>query len=132
MTKFFNLDNPAPYVSARSWCIFNIDTGELMFAKREKEVRQVASLTKIMTFRVVSELLITYALDPDSVKVKTLVTSCQPLLCGTSAQLLPDDSLSVTELLYGMMLPSGNDAAQTLAIYFGEILLLADKGKDPS
>ena len=33
MTKNFNLDNPAPFVSARSWSLFNIDIGELMFAK---------------------------------------------------------------------------------------------------
>jgi hypothetical protein len=30
--------------------------------------------------------------------------------------------LSVEELLYGMMLPSGNDAAQSLALYFGCLL----------
>ena len=32
-------------------------------------------------------------------------------LVGTSAELLVGDSLTVEELLYGMMLPSGNDAA---------------------
>jgi serine protease inhibitor len=36
MVKYFNLDNPAPYVTARSWCITNLDTGELLFAKQEK------------------------------------------------------------------------------------------------
>ena len=30
---------------------------------------------------------------------------------GTSAQLLENDELSIQELMYGMMLPSGNDAA---------------------
>ena len=39
MTKFFNLDNPAPFVSAKSWVMTNLNTGELMYAKREKEVR---------------------------------------------------------------------------------------------
>jgi D-alanyl-D-alanine carboxypeptidase len=38
---------------------------------------------------------------------------------GTSAKLLEGDSLSIMNLIYGMMLPSGNDAAQTLGIYFG-------------
>lgn len=32
-------------------------------------------------------------------------------LIGTSANLMPNDKLSVWELLHGMMLPSGNDAA---------------------
>jgi len=31
--------------------------------------------------------------------------------------------LTVEELLYGMMLPSGNDAAESLAMYFGSLLL---------
>ena len=44
-------------------------------------------------------------------------------MCGTSAQLLPKDKVNVTELLYGMMLPSGNDAAQSLGIYFGNFIL---------
>jgi D-alanyl-D-alanine carboxypeptidase len=44
-------------------------------------------------------------------------------LLGTSAQLLKEDMLTVEELLYGMMLPSGNDAAESLALYFGSLLL---------
>ena len=39
MTKHFNLDNPAPYVSARSWVMTDLDSGEILFAKREKEPR---------------------------------------------------------------------------------------------
>jgi hypothetical protein len=35
--------------------------------------------------------------------------------------------MSVTELMYGMMLPSGNDAAQSLGIYFGNFLLKKDQ-----
>ena len=50
---------------------------------------------------------------------------------GTTANLKGGDSLSVKQLLYGMMLPSGNDAAQSLGIYFGLILL--NNGKtDPN
>jgi len=45
---------------------------------------------------------------------------------GTSAFLLPCDTLTVTELLHGMMLPSGNDAAQALAIHFG-LLIMREK-----
>ena len=39
MTKYFNLDNPAPFVSARSWIMMNIENSEVMFAKQEKVVR---------------------------------------------------------------------------------------------
>lgn len=35
----------------------------------------------------------------------------------------PGDTLTVNELLYGLMLPSGNDAAHMLALHFGKVLL---------
>ena len=54
MIKYFNLDNPAPYVTARSWVMTSLDTGEILYAKQDKEKRQVASLTKIMTYYCVS------------------------------------------------------------------------------
>ena len=38
---------------------------------------------------------------------------------GTTAELKPGDILSVWDLLHGLMLPSGNDAAMQLAEYFG-------------
>lgn len=41
---------------------------------------------------------------------------------GTSAMLLPGDKLTIEQLLYGLMLPSGNDAAFVLAFYFGSLL----------
>lgn len=42
---------------------------------------------------------------------------------GTTANLLPGDTLTVNDLLYGLMLPSGNDAAHMLALFLGKILL---------
>jgi len=44
-------------------------------------------------------------------------------LLGTSAQLIKEDMITVEELIYGVMLPSGNDAAESLAMYFGSLLL---------
>jgi D-alanyl-D-alanine carboxypeptidase len=42
---------------------------------------------------------------------------------GTTANLKLGDTLSVDQLIYGLMLPSGNDAAFVLAQHFGRILL---------
>jgi D-alanyl-D-alanine carboxypeptidase (penicillin-binding protein 5/6) len=123
MIKYFNLDNPAPYVTARSWVMTNLDTGEILFAKQEKEKKQVASLTKIMTFYCVHKIMESHGLDSDKIRVKVLESSTTPMLGGTSAELLPGEKMSVTELLYAMMLPSGNDAAQSLGIYFGNYLI---------
>lgn len=41
-------------------------------------------------------------------------------IIGTSALLCPGEVLSINDLLYGIMLPSGNDAAFTLANFLGE------------
>ena len=40
---------------------------------------------------------------------------------------MADDLLTVEQLMYGMMLPSGNDAAQSLAMYFGAIMITNGK-----
>ena len=62
---------------------------------------------------------------------KVLILPNAANLLGTSAQLLEEDLLTVEELLYGMMLPSGNDAAESLAMYFGSIILTQGK-KSPN
>ena len=124
MTKYFNLDNPAPYLSARSWVMMNLDTGDIMYAKQENEKRQVASLTKIITALVILDFLSLHGLDPKKIKVNILSCCVTSRLGGTSAELLDNDTMTVFELLHGMMLPSGNDAAQALAIYFGHLKIL--------
>lgn len=130
MVKHFNLDNPAPFLSARSWIMVNMDTRQTMFAKQEKEQRQVASLTKIMTTCVVLDYVRKYSLDMGKTFVSVLKSSTTPVLGGTSADLLEGDELNIFELLHGMMLPSGNDAAQSLAIYFGNLVM--HKTQNPS
>lgn len=124
MTKYFNLDNPAPYLSSRSWVMMNLNTGEVMYAKQENEKRQVASLTKIVTTLVILDFMSRYGLDSRKVTVNILGCCVTHRLGGTSADLLEGDTLTVYELLHGMMLPSGNDAAQALAIYFGHMQIL--------
>jgi D-alanyl-D-alanine carboxypeptidase len=109
INKQYLLDNPIPFVSAYTWAIMDQSTGELLFGRCETESRQVASLTKIMTAYVVLDMTIRYQLDEHKTLIKV-----HPLVCelnGTSANLLPNDHLSIWELLHGMMLPSGNDAA---------------------
>lgn len=59
------------------------------------------------------------------------IIACAQNLNGTSAELLLGDLITVEELLYGMMLPSGNDAAQSLALYFG-VLIQFDRNRDPN
>ena len=99
----------------------------MLFGRRETDCRQVASLTKIMTALVVFDSCDQLGIPLATQVVVTPWASC---LMGTSAELVAGDSLSVEELMYGMLLPSGNDAAQTLGMYFGAIWLFqADDSK---
>ena len=125
------LENPAPYVSAANWAIIDRKKGDLLFGKCETESRQVASLTKIMTALCVLNLIDKF---PESkyAQLQTNIRILRPVseVNGTTANLIEGDTLTVNELMYGMMLPSGNDAAVALAVHFGAVI--ADEGKkDP-
>jgi D-alanyl-D-alanine carboxypeptidase (penicillin-binding protein 5/6) len=50
------------------------------------------------------------------------VTEVAADIRGTNANLEAGDILTIEQLLYGLMLPSGNDAAFALAQYFGKLL----------
>lgn len=79
--------------------------------------REVASLTKMMTFLTVLKLLQRFGLNPYLLQIT--ITKQAASVKGTSAHLQEGDMLTVDQLFYGMMLPSGNDAAYALAEYFG-------------
>lgn len=50
-------------------------------------------------------------------------------MTGTSAELEPKEWLTIEDLLYGLMLPSGNDAAMVLAENFGAFLYYDEQGE---
>lgn len=51
------MDKPAPLISAASWVVLDRNTKEIMFGRLEKDRREVASLTKIMTLHTVLKLV---------------------------------------------------------------------------
>lgn len=85
----------------------------------EREKRECASLTKIMTAYTVFKLMERLETDETTlIKISPEAAGVQ----GTSAELLEGDTLQIVQILRGLMLPSGNDAAHALAEYFGGIL----------
>lgn len=78
-----------------------------------------------MTFITVIKLVSRFNLNPN--KTFITVSKAGSHVIGTTANLKEGDILSVDQLYYGMMLPSGNDAAYTLAEYFGQLII--DKSK---
>ena len=106
------------------WAIIDKKKGDLMFGKRETECRQVASLTKIMTAFCVLNVLERFGGVSKFASLQTQIKISKPvsLIQGTTAALREGDLLTVNELMYGMMLPSGNDASVALGVHFGGIL----------
>ena len=83
--------------------------------------REVASITKIMTCICTFELCEKYKMNRNTTYFK--VTEWTTQTNGTTANLIENSWMSIQDLLYGMMLPSGNDAAFALAEHFGDLLI---------
>lgn len=95
--------------SARSMILIEAESGAVLDSVDCDKRLPMASTTKIMTALVVLErvpLTETVAVTPASTGVE-----------GSSMYLAPGERLTVEQLLYGLMLSSGNDAASALAIH---------------
>ncbi len=98
-------------VSAQSAVLMCANTGETLFAKNENKQLSMASTTKIMTSLIAIEAAVP--------QMEITVTSEMVSVEGTSMGLKPGDKVSMQELIYGMLLQSGNDAANTVAHVLG-------------
>ncbi|MDO5422809.1 MAG: D-alanyl-D-alanine carboxypeptidase family protein [Eubacteriales bacterium] len=93
--------------------LFDEDAQEVLYAKGIHERRYPASLTKVMTCLVALK----YGNLEDQV---TVGAECLDIEYGSSVcDIHPGDQLSLQELLYGLMINSGNDAAMTIALHVG-------------
>ena len=101
----------AEAVSARRAYVLDAVSGRELFARNADERSLIASTTKIMTALIVCEqcnVLDRMRIPKEAVGIE-----------GSSMYLKEGEVLTLQELLYGLMLSSGNDAAIALAIYCG-------------
>ena len=101
----------AEAVSARRAYVLDAVSGRALFARNADERSLIASTTKIMTALIVCEqcnVLDRMRIPKEAVGIE-----------GSSMYLKEGEVLTLQELLYGLMLSSGNDAAVALAIYCG-------------
>jgi len=116
-----------PSINARSAIIFDRTTKKMMWGKNENDVRAMASTTKIMTAIVV--------LENSNLKDIVTVSKKAANTGGSSLKINTGDKITVNDLLYGLMLRSGNDSAVALAEYVGGsvegfALLMNNKAKE--
>jgi D-alanyl-D-alanine carboxypeptidase len=100
-----------PFISAEYFAVIEGACGAMVFGRNEHEHFPPASLTKLMTAAVAT----------DQASVDTLIVSDvdgEAMHDETGSSIMglkPGMELSLLDLLYGLMLPSGNDAAITIA-----------------
>ena len=98
-------------VSAKRAYVLDAVSGRVLYEKNPEERSLIASTTKIMTALIVCEqcnVLDRMRIPKEAVGIE-----------GSSMYLREGEVLTIQELLYGLMLQSGNDAAVALAIYCG-------------
>ncbi len=109
------LDGP-PFTTVKAWAIADGATGEVLWGHREKDTLEMASTTKIMTALIVVRLM---AKNPKIGDEMVTFSRRADETDGSSSKVREGERIAVRELLYGLLLPSGNDAAVAFAEHFG-------------
>ncbi len=103
----------APSVSAQSALVMELESGRVLYQKNGEAKLPMASTTKIMTAIV--------ALERGNLKDKIKISATAAGVEGSSMYLEAGEIMTLEELLYGLMLASGNDAAVAIAEHFGGV-----------
>lgn len=106
-------------ITAKSFVIYDVGRSELLWGNNYRCKREIASLTKIMTFYTAMSMATQLNIDPNNTMM--YVSEEAEKLKGSSCDLKKGDLVSFMDLLYGMMLASGSDAAQVIAENMGKL-----------
>ena len=98
-------------VPSNNAILIDQDSGRILYSKRINEKRLIASTTKIMTAVIAIE---SGKLD-DVITIDESVTKSY----GSGIYIKPGEKISIRELVYGLLLRSGNDAALAIEDYLG-------------
>ncbi|MBM6619925.1 D-alanyl-D-alanine carboxypeptidase family protein [Bacillus suaedaesalsae] len=101
----------APGVSANAAVLIEQESGRVIFGKHEHEKRRIASITKIMT----AILAVESGKMDETVTVSKNAEGTE----GSSLYLIAGEKIKLRDLVYGLMLRSGNDSAVAIAEHVG-------------
>lgn len=112
----------ADFATSEAAALFDISNRQVLYSKEAFERLYPASITKVMTALI--------AIKEGDLQSRVLVTEDAVIteqgatLCGIQ----PGDTLTLEQLLYGLMLPSGNDAGAAIAVHMaGSVDAFADR-----
>lgn len=98
-------------VSASSAVLMDQESGRVLYGKNAHEKKRIASITKIMTAIL--------AIESGKLERKVQVSAKATRAEGSSVYLKPNEKIKLEDLVYGLMLRSGNDTAEAIAEYVG-------------
>lgn len=101
----------ATQIASPSAVVICEDSGRILYEKNANEKRKMASLTKLMT----SILLV----ENCDLNEKICVAKEACYIGGSEAGIKPNEEVTANDLLYGMLLPSGNDCTMATAYHIG-------------
>ncbi|MFC3107912.1 D-alanyl-D-alanine carboxypeptidase family protein [Undibacterium arcticum] len=105
---------PSPNIAGKSWLLLDATSGQVIASQEPNGRIEPASLTKVMTAYVVFEALKDKKISLDQ-KVSVSVRAWKVDPSSSKMFIDPATPVSVNDLLYGLMVQSGNDAAVALA-----------------
>ena len=119
-----NVDNG---IYTRSYCLIDGNSLEVLSSKNEHEVRSVASISKIMTALI--------SIESDRLFEVIVVDEVINSIEGSSLYLEIGNEITIIDLIYGLILRSGNDAAVLLASNLSSsiddfVLLMNNKARE--
>lgn len=100
-----------PEINARSAIVIDAESGRVLFEKNAYIKRPMASTTKVMTAII--------ALENCDLNEVVTVSRNAALVNGSTINLTTGEKLTMRELMYGLLLRSGNDAAIAIAEHIG-------------
>jgi D-alanyl-D-alanine carboxypeptidase (penicillin-binding protein 5/6) len=105
---------PPPTIDAKSWLLLDATSGQVLAAHDAAMRVEPASLAKLMTAYVVSNALKEKRLDPNQM-VNVSVRAWKVDTSSSKMFIDPATPVKVNDLLYGLIIQSGNDSAVALA-----------------
>lgn len=113
--------------SATSSIVMDTDNNRIIYGNNINKVRSIASITKIMTAII--------AIESNKLNDVIIIGDEINKAYGSGIYITKDEELTLEDLLYGLMLRSGNDAALAIANYIGGtvdnfVLMMNNKAKE--
>lgn len=123
-----NLSSIVPSINSRRYIIYDRLSKRAIYGKDYEKETAMASTTKIMTAIIVLE-------NSNNLNEKVIINEKASKTGGSTLGLKKDDEITINDLLYGLLLRSGNDAAVALSFAIAEntenfISLMNKKAKE--